>query len=160
MISSLLLFALTVGQPEPGLSAAESKAVKALIDNKAKQRTRGRDGVEEFLSARRITRGDLDGDGKPELIVLFTLEQRNVWIQFLSVFGFGNIPLATLRVGGKGQRSVELRQVTDSRVELAIKNYGPSDALCCPSVVGRSWFALRANALEEVESRIAGGSAK
>jgi hypothetical protein len=160
MISSLLLLTLVVSPSEASLSPVESKAVKAFIDGLAKQRTLGRDGVEEFVGGRKIARGDVDGDGKADLIVLFTLEQGNVWTQFLSMFGVGNKPLASARVGGKGQRSVELRQVTDGRVELSTKNYGPADALCCPSVVGHSWFVLRANALEETESLIAGGPAK
>lgn len=160
MISSFLLLTLATSAPQPSLSPVESTAVKAFIDSLAKQRTRGGDKVEEFVGGRRITRGDLDGDGKADLIVLFTLEQGNVWTQFMSVFGVGSAALANARVGGKGQRSVELRQVTDGRVELSTKNYGPSDALCCPSVVGHSWFVLRANALEETESLIAGGPAK
>jgi hypothetical protein len=160
MISSLLLLTLVATPPAASLSPAESRAVKAFIDSQARQRTRGSDAVEEFLGGRRIARGDLDGDGKADLVVLFTLEQGDVWTQFLSVFGSATKPLASLRVGGKGQREVELRQVTDGRVELATKNYGLSDALCCPSVVGYSWFVLRADSLEETESRIDGGKAK
>lgn len=156
MISSLLLLTLVATPPDASLSAAESKAVKAFIEGQAKQRTRGGDIVEEFLGGRRTSRGDLDGDGKADLVVLFTLEQGNVWTQFLSVFGSANKPLATMRVGGKGQREVELRQVTDGRVELATKNYGPSDALCCPSMVGHSWLVLHGDSLEEAESRIDG----
>jgi hypothetical protein len=153
MISSLLLLTLVATPPEASLSPAESKTVMAFIDGQARQRTRGGDAVEEFLGGRRFTRGDLDGDGKADLVVLFTLEKGNVWMQFLSVFGTANRLLASMRVGGKGQREVEMKQVTDGRVELATKNYGPSDALCCPSVVGHSWLVLRADSLEE-ESRI------
>lgn len=156
MISSLLLLTLAATPPEASLSPAESRAVKAFIEGQVKQRTRGSDIVEEFLGGRRSTRGDLDGDGKADLVVLFTLEQGNVWTQFLSVFGSANKPLATIRVGGKGQREVELRQVTDGRVELATKNYGPSDPLCCPSMAGHSWLVLHADSLEEAESRIDG----
>jgi hypothetical protein len=156
MLSALLVMTLIAAAPDASLSSAESQAVKIFIEGHAKQRTRGRNIVEEFPGGRRTSRGDLDGDGKAELVVLFTLEQGNVWTQFVSVFGSSNKPLATIQVGGKGQREVELRQVTGGLVELATKNYGPSDALCCPSMVGRSWLILRGKSLEEAESRIDG----
>jgi hypothetical protein len=153
MISSLLMLTLIASAPDASLSSAESQAINVFIKGQAKQRTSGGNIVEEFPGGRQIARGDLDGDGKADLVVLFTLEQGNVWTQFLSVFGSENKPFATMRVGGKGRREVELRQVTDRRVELATKNYGPLDALCCPSIVGHSWLVLHGDQLEEAEFR-------
>ena len=157
---SVLLLSLMANPPPTSLSPVETKAVKTFIDSLAKRRAKDGDAAEEFVGGRRTVRGDVDGDGTADLVVLFTLEQGNTWTQFLGLFGGANKPLASGRVGGKGQRSVELQQVSDGRVELSTKNYGPSDALCCPSVEGRSWFVLRAGALEEVESLITGGATK
>jgi hypothetical protein len=155
-----MLLTLLASSSATSLSPPEAKAVKAFIDSMARERTRGGDATQEYLGGRRATRGDLDGDGKSELVVLFTLEQGNVWTQFLSVFGSGTKHLASLRVGGKGQRGVGLERVTNGRIELSTKNYGASDALCCPSIVGHSWFELRAGSLEEMESRLDGTNAK
>jgi hypothetical protein len=135
------------------LTPIEAKAVNAYISREAARRARGGEAVEEFVGARRIGRGDVDGDGRDDLVVLYTLERGNDWTQFVAVFGGPRgRPLASTRVCGKGQRSVDLGGVTDRRIELATKRYGPSDALCCPSVAGHAWLSLRAGALEEVES--------
>ncbi len=72
----------------------------------------------------------------------------------------GTKRLASLRVGGKGQPGVELELVANGRIEPSTKSYGAADALCCPSVVGHSWFELRAGSLEETESRLDGINAK
>jgi hypothetical protein len=65
--------------------------------------------------------------------------------------------VTSLRAGGKGQRGVELKQVTKGRIELSTRNYGPRDAMCCPSLIGHSAFVVRSNVLEEIEASIEGG---
>ena len=116
---TILLLKLAANPPVTSLSPVETKEVKIFIDSLAKRRTQDGNGADEFVGGRRVVRGDVDGDGKADLVVLFTLEQGNVWTQFLGLFGVANKVLASGRVGGKGQRSVELRQVIDGRVEAS-----------------------------------------
>ncbi len=154
MISSLVLLILAATPAHADLSSEEAKAVKTLIDSQSKEDSNRHGRAKEFVGGRRVARGDLDGDGNDELVVLFTLEQGNVWTQFLGVLGPGSKPVARKRVGRKGDRSVELTAVTKGRIELATRRYGRADALCCPSIEGHSWFVLRGTALEEDQADI------
>jgi len=132
------------------LTPTEERAVNALVAHQAKRLARANEPVDEFRDARKVAHGELDGDGQRDLVLLFTLEQGNNWTQFLAAFSGPDVnPVATARVGGKGERSIALSSVTDRRIGITTMSYRPSDALCCPSVAGRSWFALRRGALVE-----------
>jgi hypothetical protein len=83
-----------------------------------------RERGEEYDEARKVMAGDLNGDGIPETVVLYTIESQggsNNYIQYLVVFGRRDRHLVAIThtpVGGKSRRSVELGSVTHQRVNL------------------------------------------
>lgn len=97
--------------------------------------------------------GDLNGDGKPDAVVVYTIESGgggNDWTQYATVLtvtpqGYG----ATLpkEVGGKSLRAIDGCSVKDGVLELALEGYAPTDASCCPSQPGRVRYAFAAGAL-------------
>jgi hypothetical protein len=125
-------------------------AIRSYIANQAR-RERG----EEYEDARKIIAGDLNGDGSPETVVLYTIEgQRgsNNYIQYVAVFERrkGQLaPIAHTAVGGKSYRSIELNSVDKQRVNLDTLSYGPKDASCCPSIEGTTSYALVGRTLRE-----------
>ena len=130
----------------------------ATIDNfivRQAKRERG----EEYREARKVVTGDLNHDGEPDTVVLYTIEgQRgsNLHIQYLAVFvrRKGKLaPLTHADVGGKSTRSVELTAVNNNSILLDTSNYGPKDAACCPSVKGTTRYVLSGARLHEQKSR-------
>jgi hypothetical protein len=83
--------------------------------------------------------GDVNGDGTADAVVVYTVEGvggGNDWTQYATVLtatpqSYG----ATLprEVGGKSVRVVDGCSVTNRVVELALEEYAPGDASCCPS---------------------------
>src|SRR5882724_6307585 len=78
-----------------------------------------RERGEEYGEARKVMAGDLNGDGIPETVVLYTIESQggsNNYIQYLAVFarrGGHLVAVAHTPVGGKSRRSVELGSVVN-----------------------------------------------
>jgi len=112
---------------------------------------------EEYTDARKVLRGDINGDGQKDLVVLYTLEGAgggNSYNQYLAVFlttGRSYREVAHVLVGGKLQRDVELSSISDSTINLDTKAYAKNDPACCPSRAGKARFVLRANKLVEVK---------
>jgi len=131
--------------------------VNTFVADQAKRLARPNDPVKEFRNARKIARAEINGDSQQNLVVLFTLEQGNNWTQFLAVFSGAEVkPVASARVGGKGNRSVALEGAARGEITISTKSYAPSDALCCPSVPGQSRMFLQGGALvEEAEKPVA-----
>ena len=83
-----------------------------------------RERGEEYEDARKIETGDLNGDGVPETVVLYTIESQggsNNYIQYLAVFARRDGQLVAVThtpVGGKSRRSVDLGTVNNRRVTL------------------------------------------
>ena len=125
-------------------------SIRSYIANQAR-RERGA----EYEDARKVMTGDLNGDGSPETVVLYTIEgQRgsNNYIQYIAVFAPRHgrlVPIAHTAVGGKSYRSIELNSVDKQRVNLDTLSYGPKDASCCPSVKGTTSYALIGPKLRE-----------
>jgi hypothetical protein len=113
---------------------------------------------QEYRDARKVVVGDLTGDSEAETVVLYTIEgQRgsNNYVQYLTVFareGGRLSPVATAEVGGKSVRSVDLRSIKASAIELDTLSYGPKDATCCPSVKGTTRYVLVGKRLREQKS--------
>jgi hypothetical protein len=102
-----------------------------------------------------IATGDLTHDGVPETVVVYTIEgehRGNGYVQYLAVFTprDGRLsPVTYAAVGGKGVRSVDLKKIENSAIHLDTLDYGPKDALCCPSVKGETRYVLIDEMLRE-----------
>src|SRR5690349_23208246 len=96
---------------------------KATIDKFiSNQATRERG--EEYPDARKVVTGDLNGDGMPETIVLYSIEGQNGTnnhIQYLAVFKRVNgrlVHMTHIQVGAKLYRDVELDSITNGVINL------------------------------------------
>jgi hypothetical protein len=114
-----------------------------------------RESGEEYEDARKVVVGDLNGDGVPEIVVLYTIESQggsNNYVQYLAVFarrGGHLVPLTHTSVGGKSRRSVELDSIDNRRVNLQTLSYAPKDASCCPSIKATTLYVLVGHTLRE-----------
>jgi hypothetical protein len=109
----------------------------------------------EFKKARRFCLGDLDGDGREDIAVLYTIESfccGNNYHFFLAVLlnKETNFELiASVKVGGKGERGVAFNTIRNGKILLNTKEYLPDDAMCCPSSKGRTTYTLKKGRLIE-----------
>ena len=104
---------------------------------------------------RRSCEGDLNGDGRPDVVVVYTIEGvggGNDWTQYATALtatpqGYAaTVPIAVAR---KDERGVERCRIADAAVELQIKENSPSDPSCCPSRPATARYVLKAGALVE-----------
>jgi hypothetical protein len=128
----------------------DAAAIDAFIARQAR-RERG----QEYRNARKVVAGDLTHDSAAETVVLYTIEGQlgsNNYAQYLTVFareGGRLSPVATAEVDGKSARSVDLRSIEASAIDLDTLSYGPKDAMCCPSVKGTTRYVLVGRRLRE-----------
>jgi hypothetical protein len=104
----------------------------------------------EERALRRTVVGDIDGDGRPDVAVLFAVDGVRVpddQLQFIAVFHRGRRNRLTYvahhLVGGRGIREVNRVVVLERRVVLETLAYRPGDGLCCPSRPQRLRYRLR-----------------
>ncbi len=137
-----------------GVASARQDQDAAVIDAFIGRQAR-RERGEEYREARKVVSGYLTHDGAPETVVLYTIEgQRgtNLHIQYLAVFARQKgvlTPVTQAEVGGKSERSVELKSVEDNMILLETLSYGPKDAQCCPSVKGATRYVVSGGRLRE-----------
>lgn len=109
----------------------------------------------EYKKARRFCFGDIDGDGKEDIAVLYTIESfccGNNYQFYLAVFlnkGSRFELAASAEVGGKGERMVEFDRIRDGKILLNTDEYLPDDPMCCPSGKGRTTYTLEKGKLVE-----------
>lgn len=132
----------------------ENNIVDKFIANQAKL-----EKAEEYKDARKVLHGDLNRDGKEDLVVLYTLEGfdgSNLYLQYLAIFIDRNNKLmyaAHQRVGGKNQRGVSLKSVVRGQINFDILEYRRQDASCCPSKTGYASFVFSNGKLKEMKRR-------
>jgi hypothetical protein len=132
--------------------AQDNKIVNIFIASQAKK-----EKADEYRDARKILRGDVNNDGKEDLVVLYTLEGfggGNLYIQYLAVFlGNGkNFLYANHKsAGGKNNRSIELSSVKNGTINLTTLEYLPNDPSCCPSKKGKAHFIFSKGVLKEIK---------
>ena len=130
----------------------------AVIDGYITAQAKREQG-EEYREARKVGDGDLNGDGVPDVAVLYTIEgQRgsNNYIQYLAVFVRANGKLVAIthaKVGGRFYRSVESLQIKDKAILLETLDYTQKDAACCPSKKSSTEYSVVANKLRERKGR-------
>ena len=135
---------------ETGQATSDLEAIDVYIRDHARREQ----GV-EYGNARQIKLGDLDGDGTPETVVLYTIEGQsgsNTHVQYLAVFAMnGNrlVPVTWTEVGGKSRRSMDLRSVDRKVITFDTISYAPEDPSCCPSIRGTTSYVLNGKALLE-----------
>jgi len=151
ILAIVFLTAMSVAAPLAFSQSGGNRVVDSFISAQA-----AKEGGEEYEKARKTVRGDVNKDGKQDLIVLYTLEGfggGNNYIQYLAVF-LGNGKTfryaANDGIGGKNSRAIDLLSVTGGKINLRTTKYGKNDPSCCPSIKGRTAFVLRNGKLKEV----------
>jgi len=112
---------------------------------------------DEYKDARKVLRGDVNGDGTDDVVALYTLEGcdgANNYAQNLAVFLRKRKSIqyaANAVVGGKLNRSVELISISSGRINLDTMDYSSSDPACCPSRPGKTRYIFSKRKLHEVK---------
>lgn len=151
MIAALIgagLLATTASAP---LWPIELHALGKVIRKQAAELAGPHGQAQEFVGGRKTLRGDVTGDGREDLVVLFTLERGDLWVQYLTAISSTGAPLATAEVARKGGRAVDLDRTEGTLIQLTTKKYAPGDAACCPSLLARATFALKNRRLKELK---------
>ncbi|CTP83282.1 hypothetical protein A6R71_16665 [Xanthomonas translucens pv. arrhenatheri] len=117
------------------------------------------DGASEYKDARKSVEADLTGDGKPEVVLLYTLEGQggsNGAGSYLAAFQReegGQLHLiGTTSVAGLGVAAQGLR-VEDGTAHVTLLVPGPDDPDCCPSVEEDAMYVLHGNKWLQVQAQ-------
>ena len=151
-IVTVITFALSA------FSTYAQNADKAAIDKFISAQATREHG-EEYPDARKVVAGDLDGDGAPETVVLYTIEGQNGsnnHTQYLAVFKRANgnlVQLTHTSVGSKTYRDAELDSISNRLINLTTMSFAKNDPACCPTMKGKAWYKLAFGRLVAVKSR-------
>jgi hypothetical protein len=94
---------------------------------------------QESAESQGSAEADLDGDGVPEVVLVWTTLGPTYWRNTLSILkpaGGRYREAASLGLQGEAK----LAGVADGRITVAQKVAGPNDPLCCPSLPRRSEY--------------------
>lgn len=124
-------------------SPRELSAARNFTRSRAHEMSRsGCDPVDD-PGLRLYAHGDLNRDGRDELVVQYTLEQGNAWYLFLAVFEQPSMKcIANAQVGGLYCRAVTLVGVAHGCVELTTSTYAPNDRPNFPTIPGSTRYCL------------------
>jgi hypothetical protein len=151
MISALLGAGLLAAAAGP-LWPIEIHSLSQVIRKESTRLTRPQSpAVKEFIEGRKTLRADVNGDHREDLVVLFTLDRGDLWVQYLTVLSSTGFPLATTEVSRKGVRAVDLDRTLGPVIQLTTKRYRPEDAMCCPSLPGQASYVMRGRRLTEIK---------
>ena len=109
----------------------------------------------EYPDARTFCFGDIDGDDKEDIAVLYEIESfccGNNDQVYLAVFlrkGSKFELAASEKVGGQGERGVHFDTIEDGKILLKTDEYLPDEPMCCPSGKGTTAYSLKDGKLVE-----------
>lgn len=131
----------------------DAEVINAAIAQEAKKA----DGATEYTEARKLVEGDLTGDGKPEVVALYTLEGGgggNGAGSYLAAFQrkeTGQLQLAgTTSVSGFGVAAQNV-SVEDGTVHVKLLVQGPDDPDCCPSTEEEALYVFHGDKWLQVQ---------
>jgi hypothetical protein len=151
LASALLALATaTAGPPAGPTCKTADLRVEGLIASYARKTN-----SDEYCQARLYhTVDDLDGDGKDDFVLIFSLELKtgNYSAQYLAVFPSSKQwkPIV-LKVGERGERYVDQIDVEEGHtLVLSTSEYEEGDAMCCPSGDGELRYRIEKGQLKLV----------
>lgn len=137
------------------LANAQAKAGKSAVQNFIKRQAK-KENASEDADSRAFLHGDINGDGKRDVIAAYTLEGfggGNLFRQYLVVFlntGKGFRYATHVSIGGKDNRIMNLNSLQGDKINFETLEYEPTDASCCPSKKGKVSFIFRLGKLKEI----------
>jgi hypothetical protein len=143
------LVALTVASGAPTCKTADPR-IETLIASYARKTN-----SDEYCQARIYhTIDDLDGDGRDDFVLVFSLELKagNYTAQYMAVFPSSKQwkPIV-LKVGERGERYVDQIDVEEGRtLVLTTEEYEDGDPMCCPSGDGELRYRIENGQLKLV----------
>jgi hypothetical protein len=135
------LVALTVASGAPSCKTADPRIERLVASYARKTQS------DEYCQTRLYhSIDDLDGDGRDDFVLVFSLELKggNYSAQYLAVFPSttGWKPLV-LKVGERGERFIDQIDVEEGRtLVLSTSEYEEDDAMCCPSGEGELRYRI------------------
>lgn len=136
--------ALAQQDPLDRLDGAQRKAVQTAMKRVEREQSNGSAQVDAAHVA------DLDGDGRPELVVLWTFLGPTYWWSRVTLYqpaGSAWREGKSVAVDGQPQGLA----VKGSEVHVATLTLGPNDPRCCPSRKGVQRFRARGGELALVK---------
>jgi len=141
------------------LLTSQAQSTDTTVIDKFIARHAAREKGEEPDGIRKVINGDLNHDGIADAAVLYTIEGQNGsnnYVQYLAVFlrRKGRLVYAARTpVGGKGRRSIELTALSDNMMFFDTTAYADRDPSCCPTIKGRTRYAVVGNKLTETRRK-------
>jgi hypothetical protein len=151
LIAIALLAATTRAQA--GSTPSVPRAAKSSAERVIREIARTAHG-EAYPERYTWAAGDLNGDDQTDAIVLFTVEVGNDYTVFLMVLlanaDGGYEVVGPEWAGARGKRFVSFDSLDRNRIHLHTKTFNEkTDAMCCPSIEGRTTFVVRDKQLRE-----------
>jgi len=107
---------------------------------------------DEEIEARRYYTGDIDQDGKGDLLLVtcITAAIGNHWSHDFILIRSTKPDMPIFKnFGGKGTRSYKDIYMNNGRIYVTFLYYAPTDADCCPSIEKKGCFVLKGDELVE-----------
>jgi hypothetical protein len=144
----VLVFVIVLGLAAPAYAqpAPDAKAV----DGAVKTFLTAQHGEGEDTDTLGRSLSDLDGDGKPEVVLLWALLGPTYWSNTLTVFSrtvTGYRPAASLPLDGSGT----LLSVEGGIILLDREIYAKDDPVCCPSIKKKVKYRWLGKTISEVQ---------
>ncbi len=155
--ATLLLLVGLAGAPAPGAKALDCRLASERVEAAIARQAAALHADEHCQFRRYENLSDLDGDGRADLLVLFTVEPRggNDHRGFLAVFLSSDPPSAApivVETGKRGERDAIAIAVEGRRITLETREYLPQDPMCCPSGQGTLVYELVGRTLQPVKT--------
>jgi len=148
---ALLTLVLAAARPHAPTCQTSDARVEAVIAAEVRELK----GQERCQYRRYETLSDVDGDGRPDFVVVFSVEGMsggNDVKQFLALLPSSSQWTArVVECGARGTRLVETIEVKERSILLHTSEYRPGDAMCCPSGKGVATFRVEGKGLVEVK---------